>query len=112
VPGSAPALSAEDLARLGEYLAERVAEKLAERRDRLWTEEQAAGYLGVSTATLYRMRTAGEVPYLELKAEGKKRPLIRYEPETLRAWARAGGCRVRGRKSRRAAGNSRAAQYR
>ena len=93
----APALSPEDLTRLGDYLAGRVAGLLAERRDRLWTEEEAAAYLGISPKTLYRMRTAGEVPYLTLSGEGK-RPQIRYESSQLQAWAKAGGCKVRGRK--------------
>lgn len=104
MPESAPPFSPQDLARLGDYLAERVAEKLAERRDRLWAEEEAAAYLGVSVATLYRMRTADEVPFVEIKAKGKKRPLIRYEPATLCAWARAGGCRVRGRSAKKPQG--------
>lgn len=101
MPESASTLSAQDLARLGDYLVERLSKALGKRRETsqrpLWTEEQVSEYLGVSVKTLYRMRTAEEIPFVRLKGEGK-REIIRYVPRQIETWARAGGCKVRGRR--------------
>ena len=58
--------------------------------------------INIKTAPeLEKMRNSGEIPYVAVRGEGK-RYSIRYEPEQVRSWARAGGCRrrKRGRKKK------------
>jgi hypothetical protein len=51
--------------------------------DRLWTEAEAARFLGMSA----RWLRDSTVPKATLPGKGK-RPTIRYEPEEVRAWAK------------------------
>ena len=94
MPESPLPLAAPLLSGLAESVASRVVELLAGRPARLWTEEEAADYLGVSPRTLYRMRSAREIPHVLLKGDGN-RELVRYEPDQIREWALSGGCRPR-----------------
>jgi hypothetical protein len=52
----------------------------------LWTQKQAASYLGVSA----RYLRDSTCPKLLLPGHGKAgHPIVRYEPDEVRAWARA-----------------------
>lgn len=52
--------------------------------ERLWTQHEAATYLGVSE----RYLRASDCPKLLLPGTGPKRkPLVRYAPVDVRAWA-------------------------
>jgi hypothetical protein len=54
--------------------------------DRLWSEKDAATYLGMST----RWLRDSTVPKALLHGSGKgKRASVRYEPEEVRAWVKA-----------------------
>ena len=66
-----------------------VAETLASAAG-LWTQSQAAEYLGVSCRYL---RSTG-CPRVELPGNGRKgRPVLRYKPSTVEAWAQSRGMR-------------------
>ena len=66
------------------------AEPAAAGSDRLWTQRQAAAYLGVSCRYL---RGTG-CPRLELPGNGRKgRPLVRYKASAVMAWAQSRGLR-------------------
>ncbi len=54
----------------------------------LLTEKQACVYLGLSRTSLYRMRTLGQLPYVNLAREGK--PIIRFRRIDLDNWITAG----------------------
>ena len=98
-------LSPGDLAALADLTAAGVAERLAGEGGlspgRLWTEEDCANYLGVSVPTVRRLRSAGQIPFVTLDGRGQKRGVVRFEPLQVAAWARAGGCRVRGRRRKK-----------
>lgn len=51
--------------------------------DGLMTQPEAARYLGVSVATLRRMKG---VPKVELPSPTGGKPLLRYDPQALRLW--------------------------
>ena len=51
-------------------------------RENLWTQREAAGFLRVFTRTL----RSSSCPRLSLPVTGKK-PILRYNPEAVRAWA-------------------------
>jgi excisionase family DNA binding protein len=50
---------------------------------RLWTAQEAADYLGVPLATLYRWRSAGS-PAPEGIRFGRH---LRFDPDEVRSWA-------------------------
>ena len=53
---------------------------------RLWTQRDAAAFLGVTP----RYLRDSSCPKLLLPGNGPKgQPLVRYEPEEVRAWARS-----------------------
>lgn len=62
--------------------------------ERLWTVQETAKYLHVSTSWVYRATERGEVPHLKLGG------LLRYQPDQVRAYAAslastaAGGAKV------------------
>jgi len=62
--------------------------KPAEIFPALLTEKQACAYMGLSRSSLYRMRTLGQLPYVNLSREGK--PVIRFRRIDLDAWIDAG----------------------
>lgn len=93
-------LATDALKQLADLLAERLVARLEEAREKLWTEEEAAAFLRISPKTLWRMRSANEVPFLVLTG-GKKRTIVRYEPTQLQTWARSGGCRSRSKSVQR-----------
>jgi excisionase family DNA binding protein len=45
--------------------------------EQLWTQDQAAAYLGVSVRTLQRMRAAGEIGFMTV-GTGTRRPRVRF----------------------------------
>jgi hypothetical protein len=47
----------------------------------LWTKRQLADYLGVTVRAAQRM----PIPRVTLPGRGKK-PIVRYDPEQVRAW--------------------------
>ena len=54
--------------------------------DRLWTQLEAAYYLGVSA----RYLRDSDCPKVLLPGTGKKgQPLVRYEPAAVKSWAEA-----------------------
>ena len=54
--------------------------------DRLWTQNEAAYYLGVSA----RYLRDSDCPKVLLPGTGKKgQPLVRYEPAAVKSWAEA-----------------------
>lgn len=54
--------------------------------DRLWTQPEAAAFLGVTT----RYLRDSTCPKLLLPGNGAKgQPLVRYDPDDVRAWARS-----------------------
>jgi hypothetical protein len=55
---------------------------VSERSEHLWTQREAAAFLHVSTRTL----RSSSCPKLSLPVTGK-RPIVRYNPEAVRAWA-------------------------
>jgi excisionase family DNA binding protein len=48
----------------------------------LWTAKDVAGFLKVSRSWVYQKAEAGDLPCLHVGG------LVRFEPETVRAWAR------------------------
>lgn len=48
----------------------------------LWDAKDVARFLKVSRSWVYQKAEAGELPYLRIGG------LVRFEPETVRAWAR------------------------
>jgi predicted DNA-binding transcriptional regulator AlpA len=52
-------------------------------RDRLWSAEETAFYLGVPKATLYRWRCVGIGP-----AAARVGKYLRYDPAEVAAWVR------------------------
>jgi excisionase family DNA binding protein len=48
----------------------------------LWKAEDVALFLKVSRSWVYQKTAAGVLPYLRIGG------LVRFEPETVRAWAR------------------------
>ena len=54
--------------------------------DRLWTQLEAAYYLGVSVRYL---RQSNCTKLLLPGTGAKQQPLLRYEPQTVKAWAAA-----------------------
>jgi len=60
--------------------------------DHLWDIDEAAAFLNVSKAWVYRRTAAGTIPCVRLSSG-----LIRFVPETLKSWAQGneqGGGRV------------------
>jgi excisionase family DNA binding protein len=59
--------------------------------ERLWTPQEAADYLGIPLATLYRWRSMGS-PSPDGMRLGRH---LRFDPTTIREWAasRADSCR-------------------
>jgi excisionase family DNA binding protein len=53
------------------------------RDDRLWTANDVATFLRVSRSWVYHRAESGELPCLRIGA------LVRFEPEEIRAFARA-----------------------
>lgn len=53
--------------------------------ENLWTVKETAAYLAVSTSLVYKQAEAGVMPCLRVGA------LLRFEPESVRSWARNGG---------------------
>ena len=54
--------------------------------DRFWTQSEAAAFLAVTP----RYLRESNCPKILLPGNGPKRqPLVRYDPEDVRAWARA-----------------------
>lgn len=54
--------------------------------DRLWTQREAAYYLGVST----RYLRESSCPKILLPGGGEhQQPVVRYDPEQVKAWAAA-----------------------
>jgi hypothetical protein len=84
-PGAAePCGDAADAVGIGPR--EPVLPRLALPDDRLWTQREAAYYLGVSVRYLRQ----SNCPKLLLPGTGaKQQPLLRYEPQTVKAWAAA-----------------------
>lgn len=59
---------------------------LAATAERLWTQREAAAFLGVTP----RYLRESSCPKLRLPGNGVKgQPLLRYDPTEVRAWARA-----------------------
>ena len=62
---------------------------------RLWAQREAAAWLGVTT----RYLRDSSCPKLLLPGNGPKgQPLVRYDPDEVRAWARSwhtGSCKSR-----------------
>jgi hypothetical protein len=54
--------------------------------ERLWTQREAAAYLGVTP----RYLRDSSCPKMLLPGNGKKhQPMVRYEPAEVKAWARS-----------------------
>jgi excisionase family DNA binding protein len=51
--------------------------------DALWTVEEVRGYLRVSRSWVYGAAARGELPSLRIGG------LLRFDPQVVRAWARA-----------------------
>jgi excisionase family DNA binding protein len=58
-------------------------EPTADRHDRLWTPQEAADYLGVPVATLYRWRSMGSSAPEGIRI-GRH---LRFDPDEVRSWA-------------------------
>lgn len=48
----------------------------------LWTVDEVAGFLGVSTKTVRKWQLGGTLPFVKLGGK-----LVRFQPDTIRAWA-------------------------
>ena len=61
-------------------------ERMPTENVRLWTQREAATYLGVTP----RYLRDSSCPKMLLPGNGPKgQPLVRYDPDEVRAWARA-----------------------
>lgn len=54
--------------------------------DGFLTETELARVLGVGRKTVARLRKAGTLPHVELRARGQVRPLIRYDAAVVKAF--------------------------
>jgi excisionase family DNA binding protein len=59
------------------------AEESGARLDRLWTVREAAAFLSVSPSWIYHEAEKGELPHVRIGS------MLRFEPETLREYARS-----------------------
>lgn len=48
----------------------------------LWSKRELAEFLGVSVRAVERMA----IPRVALRTIGSKKPIVRYDPEQVRAW--------------------------
>lgn len=53
-----------------------------------WSESHTAEVIGCSPRHLFKLRKAGLIPYVMVGS------LVRYEPEAVRQWIKAGGAKL------------------
>lgn len=56
--------------------------------DRLWTAHDVARYMSASLVWVRRATAAGRLPCIRIGA------MVRYDPETIRAWVKGGAGKV------------------
>lgn len=64
--------------------------------ERLWSKAEVAEYLGVDVRTVERL----QIPRVSIPGSGpKRRPMVRYYPDQVQAWADAYASRPKTRRA-------------